>query len=107
MAEQKKTKKRPKQFNKLIIILFIILIVIIVFAGGYRLISAKQEEKEAKEIMQAQEQNQADYNARLQEIQDRIDKQKAVIDEINEKLEPLVEERTNLEMQMSNLTQEK
>lgn len=99
MAENNgnKTKKNGKK----IIIVIAIIVIMIAVALIYKFF-IEDKELSVDEGLQAQEQ--IDYNNRLEEIQTKIDEQQKVIDELNNQLKPLVEERTKLENQLIQIT---
>lgn len=100
-----KNKTKKSSSNRAIVVFITILVVIIIIAGVYKIIATKQDKSQIiDEQTSTQGEHQGQYNDGLVVIQEKIDRQQKVIDDLNNELEPLLEQRTELEEQMLNIT---
>lgn len=96
--QKKKTKDKRQNLKIVIIILLVILIIV----GLLKVINIFTKPNNETKI----EQNiQQENNDSLSGIQEQIDEQQKVIDQLNEELAPLVEQRTELENEILKITE--
>lgn len=89
--------------KKVLVLAGIIAIILIVsFSVGLKIKGNKKDN--IKEESQIQPEN--NTNSKLAQIQSKIDEQQKVIDDINNQMTPLLEERAKLEEQLISLTTE-
>lgn len=95
----KNSKKMNKNMPIIIAIVIIVVVAIVIFAV------TRNQSNKGETVVQTSpvEQQQIDNSNKLAKIQERIDAQQKVIDDLNGKLTPLVEERTKLEQQLIEL----
>ncbi|MBR3249861.1 MAG: hypothetical protein IKF83_04110 [Clostridia bacterium] len=96
-------EKRAKENNNTTMIVIAVIAVIVVIAIVIALVATRGNKNEGSTNISA-EQAQSDNNSRLAQVQEKIDAQEKVINDLNEKLSPLVEERTKLEEELMQLT---
>lgn len=97
-TQKKKTKDKRQNLKIVIIILLVILIIV----GLLKVINIFTKPNNETKI----EQNiQQENNDSLSGIQEQIDEQQKVIDQLNEELAPLVEQRTELENEILKITE--
>lgn len=97
-TQKKKTKDKRQNLKIVIIILLVILIIV----GLLKVINIFTKPNNETKI----EQNvQQENNDSLSGIQAQIDEQQKVIDKLNEELAPLVEQRTELENEILEITE--
>ena len=96
-------EKRAKENNNTTMIVIAVIAVIVVIAIVIALVATRGNKNEGSTNISA-EQAQSDNNSRLAQVQEKIDAQEKVINDLNEKLSPLVEERTKLDEELMQLT---
>lgn len=105
MRESKSKTKEITKHSKNKYLKFIIAVMIIIISAlvSFKFIDNKKDkEKDTDEVTQSIKQ---ESNDKLSEIQAQIDEQQKVIDQLNEELAPLVEQRTELEKEMLKITE--
>lgn len=104
MAEGGKSKRaKKKSSGRGIWILMAILVLLIVVLGIYRFVNNNKENQENSTVEQVV--NSSEYNDELQDLQKQIDSKEEKINQISEELLPLMEERTELEQQLIEMTE--
>ena len=101
-VEDVKTQKNSDQKQYWKIAIIVILVILIIF-GVLKAIDIFTKPKNETETEQSTQQ---ESNDNLSGIQAQIDEQQKVIDKLNEELEPLVEQRTELENEMLKITEQ-
>ncbi len=101
-VEDVKTQKdsNKKQYWKIAIIIILVILIIIGILKAIDIFTKPKEETETEQSTQQES------NDKLSGIQAQIDEQQKVIDKLNEELEPLVEQRTELENEMLKITEQ-
>lgn len=98
---EKNERKSNKSIQPIIIAVVAIVIVAVIIAV---VVSATKSKTETENNdLSAVEQSQIDNSNKLNQIQDKIDAQQKVIDDLNGKLTPLIEERTKLEKELAEI----
>lgn len=101
-VEDVKTQKNSnqKQYWKIAIIVILVILIIIGVLKAIDIFTKPKNETETEQSTQQES------NENLSGIQAQIDEQQKVIDKLNEELEPLVEQRTELENEMLKITEQ-
>ena len=103
MAEQEtKTNNNKTMIAIICVVVVIVLVVALVFAFTGKKSNNNETANSANDT--ATTQQGGDYSSRLAAIQEKIDAQQKVIDDLNNEMTPLIEQRTALEEQLMKLT---
>ena len=96
--------QNAKKSNTTIIFTVIAVIVIVAIVALAFAFTNKGDNKKNDQNVSSAEQTQSDSNNKLASVQEKINAQEKVINDLNDKLTPLIEERTKLEEQLMQLT---
>ena len=96
-------KNESKSNNNMTIIIIAVIAVAVIVAIVIALMAGNKGQNGSENVV-ASEQAQTDNNNKLAQVQSKIDAQEKVINDLNSKLTPLVEERTKLEEELMKLT---
>ena len=95
---------KKEKYNNMTIIIIAVIAVVVVVALVIAFMGGNKGQNGSENVTSAEQTQTTDNNSKLAQVQSKIDAQEKVINDLNQKLTPLVEERSKLEEELMKLT---